>query len=153
MPGSLLSCSISVVSDGFDVSHCFTVGDVTAANGSTKHGLVFFGLSVGGYPYNTYANLQTSIANWLMRAGDSTITTIVPDLILLFEEEARDRLKTRFNEATTTLSTVDKSDHRDLVLCAITELSEPDKQPNDVVTAVKDVAPPIPIATTDDLSL
>src|SRR3979411_2651605 len=55
---------------------------------------------------STYATLQTSIADWLLRPGDSTITTIAPDLITLFEAEARDRLKNRFAEVETTLSTV-----------------------------------------------
>lgn len=55
---------------------------------------------------DTYAHLQTSIADWLLRPGDATIAAIAPDLITLFEEEARDRLKTRFSETTTTLSTV-----------------------------------------------
>jgi hypothetical protein len=55
---------------------------------------------------DTYANLQTSIADWLVRPGDTIITTIAPDLITLFEAEARDRLKSRFAETETTLSTV-----------------------------------------------
>lgn len=55
---------------------------------------------------DNYADLQTSIANWLMRPSDTTITSVIPDLILLFEEEARDRLKTRFSEQTTTLTTI-----------------------------------------------
>jgi hypothetical protein len=55
---------------------------------------------------DTYANLQTSVANWLARPGDSNITANVGDMITLFEAEARRRLKTRFNETRTTLSTV-----------------------------------------------
>lgn len=34
---------------------------------------------------DTYANLQTSIADWLARPGDSTTATVAPDLIKLFE--------------------------------------------------------------------
>jgi hypothetical protein len=55
---------------------------------------------------DTYSALQTSIADWLLRPGDTTISTIAPDLITLFEAEARDRLKSRFAETETTLSTV-----------------------------------------------
>src|SRR4051812_30741017 len=55
---------------------------------------------------DTYANLQTSIANWLMREGDAAIVAIAPDLIVLFEEEARDRMKSRFAEATATATTI-----------------------------------------------
>lgn len=55
---------------------------------------------------DTYANLQTSIANWLMRSGDAAIVAIAPDLIVLFEEEARDRMKSRFAEATATATTI-----------------------------------------------
>lgn len=55
---------------------------------------------------DTYANLQLAIADWMMRPGDSTIAAIAPDLIALFEEEARDRLRTLFNEATANLVTV-----------------------------------------------
>ena len=55
---------------------------------------------------DSYSALQTSIASWLMRPGDSNITAIAPDLITLFEEEARDRLKSRFAEATATATTI-----------------------------------------------
>ncbi len=55
----------------------------------------------------TYAGLQTSIMDWLARPGDTLISGAVPDMIVLFESEARDRLRTRFNEnATATLTTV-----------------------------------------------
>lgn len=55
---------------------------------------------------DTNANLQTAVLNWLIRPGDALISPSVPDMIVLFEVEARDRLKTRFNEAQTTLTTV-----------------------------------------------
>lgn len=34
----------------------------------------------------TYAELQTAIADWLARSGDTTVTTIAPDLIRLCED-------------------------------------------------------------------
>jgi hypothetical protein len=55
---------------------------------------------------DNFANLQTAVANWLARPGDSNITANVGDMITLFEAEARRRLKTRFNETRTTLATV-----------------------------------------------
>lgn len=55
---------------------------------------------------DTYANLQLTIATWLARPGDTNITANVADMITLFEAEARRRMKTRFSEATTTLTTV-----------------------------------------------
>lgn len=53
---------------------------------------------------DTYANLQTAILSWLARPGDTLISGGVPDMITLFEAEARRRLKTRWNEATATLN-------------------------------------------------
>ena len=55
---------------------------------------------------DTYTNLQTTIANWLARPGDTNITTNVADIITVFESEARRKLFTRFNETTATLVTV-----------------------------------------------
>jgi len=55
-------------------------------------------------PLDSYANLQNSIMDWLARPGDPLISPVIPDLIAMFEEEARDRLKTRFNETTTTIT-------------------------------------------------
>ena len=56
---------------------------------------------------DTYANLQTSILDWLARPGDTLVSGAVPDMITLFESEARDRLRTRFNEnASSTITTV-----------------------------------------------
>lgn len=54
-------------------------------------------------PFDSYADLQLTILNWLARPGDPIVGAAVPDMIVLFEEEARDRLKTRFNETLTTL--------------------------------------------------
>lgn len=54
-------------------------------------------------PFDSYADLQLTIATWMARPGDPIITANVTDMIALFEEEARDRLKTRFNETLATL--------------------------------------------------
>jgi hypothetical protein len=51
-------------------------------------------------PLDTYANLQTSVLDWLARPGDPLVAPAVPDMIAMFEEEARDRLQTRFTEQT-----------------------------------------------------
>lgn len=53
---------------------------------------------------DTYANLQTSILNWLARPGDTLISAAAPDMIALFEAAARDRLRTRFEEVSSTLT-------------------------------------------------
>lgn len=55
---------------------------------------------------DTYAHLQTAIANFMIRPGDTNITDNAPDLITLFEAEATRRLKSRFAETQTTLVTV-----------------------------------------------
>lgn len=55
---------------------------------------------------DTYANLQIAILNWLARPGDALVSPSVPDMITLFEAEARRRLFNRLGEATTTLATV-----------------------------------------------
>jgi hypothetical protein len=44
-------------------------------------------------PFNTYAELQTAVLNWLARPGDPLLVPSVPDMITLFEREARRRLK------------------------------------------------------------
>jgi hypothetical protein len=49
----------------------------------------------------SYTDLQTAIANWIAR-GDLTAT--IPDFIMLFETVANRRLRTRFQEATVTLT-------------------------------------------------
>ena len=54
---------------------------------------------------NSYSSLQTTIATWLGRPADTNIASNVADMITLFEAEARRRLKTRFNETETTLTT------------------------------------------------
>jgi|SRR5215469_4463303 len=53
---------------------------------------------------DSYFSLQDTIMDWLARPGDPLISGAVPEFISLFEEEARDRLKTRFNEIETTLT-------------------------------------------------
>jgi hypothetical protein len=40
------------------------------------------------------------VLDWLARPGDPLVAPAVPDMILLFEEMARDRLRTRFVEKT-----------------------------------------------------
>ena len=44
-------------------------------------------------PLDTYANLQAAILDWLARPGDPLLTPAVPDMITLFETEARQRLR------------------------------------------------------------
>jgi hypothetical protein len=46
-------------------------------------------------PLNSWTALQNSILEWLGRPGDTLLLPAVPDLIALFEEEARDRLRTQ----------------------------------------------------------
>jgi hypothetical protein len=55
-------------------------------------------------PLDSYSNLQNSIMDWLARPADPLIAPAIPDIILMFEEEARDRLRTRFNETVTTIT-------------------------------------------------
>jgi hypothetical protein len=45
-------------------------------------------------PFTSYAELQTAVLNWLARPGDPLVAPSVPDMIALFEREARRRLKT-----------------------------------------------------------
>jgi hypothetical protein len=49
-------------------------------------------------PLDTYQNLQNAVADWLARPGDPLLEPAIPDMIVLFEEVARDRLRTRFVE-------------------------------------------------------
>jgi len=55
-------------------------------------------------PLDSYANLQQSVADWIARPDDPLLTPAIPDMILLFEEMARDRLRTRFVEKTITIT-------------------------------------------------
>jgi hypothetical protein len=57
-------------------------------------------------PFDSYANLQSTVLDWLARPGDPLVAPAVPDMIAMFEEEARDRLQTRFTEKTAQLSPV-----------------------------------------------
>jgi hypothetical protein len=43
--------------------------------------------------FDTYANLQTAIMLWLARPNDPLLVNSVPDMITLFEAEARRRLR------------------------------------------------------------
>ena len=61
-------------------------------------------------PLDSYANLQNSVVDWLARPGDPLVLPAVPDMIVLWEEEARDRLKLRFSEATIVLTPTPDSD-------------------------------------------
>ena len=54
-------------------------------------------------PLDSFQNLQKTALDWLARPGDPLVAPAVPDMILMFEEEARDRLQTRFTEKTVTL--------------------------------------------------
>jgi hypothetical protein len=54
-------------------------------------------------PLDTYNNLQNAVLDWLARPGDALVSPAVPDMITMFEEEARDRLRTRFVEKTVTI--------------------------------------------------
>lgn len=56
-------------------------------------------------PFDTYANLQTAILGWLARPADPLLTGAVPDMIALFEAQARRRLYHRLGEQFTTLTT------------------------------------------------
>lgn len=47
----------------------------------------------------TYAELQTAIAQWLARAGDTNVTTYAPDFITLAEAEINRVLRVRQMEA------------------------------------------------------
>lgn len=53
---------------------------------------------------DSYQNLQNSVLDWLARPGDPLVAPAVPDMILMFEELARDQLRTRFVENTITIT-------------------------------------------------
>jgi hypothetical protein len=53
---------------------------------------------------DSYQNLQGAVLDWLARPGDPLVAPAVPDMITMFEEEARDRLQTRFTEKTVTIT-------------------------------------------------
>ena len=55
-------------------------------------------------PLDSYQNLQKSVADWLARPDDPLLMPAIPDMIVMFEEIARDRLRTRFVEKTATLT-------------------------------------------------
>lgn len=44
-------------------------------------------------PLDTYAGLKTAILDWLARPADPLVSPAVPDMIALFEAEARQRLR------------------------------------------------------------
>jgi len=58
-------------------------------------------------PFGNYTDLQSNVMTWLARPADPNLSGNVPDMIILFEEEARDRLKTRFNEIATAPTPLD----------------------------------------------
>jgi hypothetical protein len=45
-------------------------------------------------PLDTYANLQSAVLEWLGRPADRLLVDHVPDMVTLFEAEARPRLRT-----------------------------------------------------------
>lgn len=51
-------------------------------------------------PLDSYSNLVKSVTDWCARPDDPLLAPAVPDMILMFEEMARDRLRTRFVEKT-----------------------------------------------------
>jgi hypothetical protein len=55
-------------------------------------------------PFDSYEQLQSTVLDWLARPGDPLVAPAVPDMVAMFEEEARDRLQTRFTEKTARLS-------------------------------------------------
>ena len=55
-------------------------------------------------PLDSYANLQKSVLDWLARPDDPLVAPAVPEMIAMFEEIARDRLRTRFVEKTITIT-------------------------------------------------
>lgn len=54
---------------------------------------------------NSYASLQSAIADWLARPGDSLVTPEIPTMIQLFESEANRRLRTIQNLTNGTITT------------------------------------------------
>jgi hypothetical protein len=61
-------------------------------------------------PFDSYVSLQATVLDWLARPGDPLVAPAVPDMIAMFEEEARDRLQTRFTEQTAQLIPTPGSD-------------------------------------------
>ena len=61
-------------------------------------------------PLDSYSNLQITVLDWLARPGDPLVAPAVPDMITMFEEEARDRLQTRFVEKVITITPDPDSD-------------------------------------------
>lgn len=56
-------------------------------------------------PLDTYANLKTSVLEWLARPNDPLVAPAVPDMVRLFEVEAVQRLRHMGMEALTQLYT------------------------------------------------
>lgn len=52
----------------------------------------------------SYATLVTAVYGWLGRSGDGLTSGAIPNMISLFEAEARRRLKTRWQETTAVLA-------------------------------------------------
>ena len=61
-------------------------------------------------PLDSYSNLQITVLDWLARPGDPLVAPAVPDMVTMFEEEARDRLQTRFTEKVITITPDPNSD-------------------------------------------
>jgi hypothetical protein len=61
-------------------------------------------------PFSSYAELQSTVLDWLARPGDPLVAPAVPDMIAMAEEEFRDRLQTRWTEKTAQLSPIPGND-------------------------------------------
>ena len=61
-------------------------------------------------PLDSYSNLQITVLDWLARPDDPLVAPAVPDMITMFEEEARDRLQIRFTEKVVTITPDPNSD-------------------------------------------
>ena len=58
----------------------------------------------------SYAELQKSVADWLARPDDPLLMPAIADMVAMFEETARDRLRTRFTEKTVSITPPVSSD-------------------------------------------
>lgn len=53
----------------------------------------------------TYSELQTSVTSWLSRTNDSGLISLIPDFIMLAEAKFNRALRTRNQEASSTITT------------------------------------------------
>lgn len=52
----------------------------------------------------TYSELQTSVTSWLSRTNDSGLISLIPDFIMLAEAKFNRALRTRNQEASSTIT-------------------------------------------------